>query len=314
MSNNHSNHIEKLKNNFHNIIGLKLEIAKKKLQVTDKLNQLKGVYTELVKLNTKKIFIFCLDSFYFQYKIFAMEIDNIDRFCILLNNRMYCDFYKLFNIILAIYKDEKYELTYTDSLVAKTFPVYKDLEPFQEYNIEDIKEIHDNILTLINDLYTQYMNKKTSIQHYNENHRVGFSISNFINTLEYENSLLEQQIDLFINYVSFFHISQKKQLARLNIRIQDFYKDVDENVNVNRTFSIHDILDEEKTDRLFNAVDDTSNDATNGDMELIDKLSKIVQPSEQNQLPEANNITTTFVERSMSTKNNKITINTNLEL
>lgn len=293
MSNNHSNHIDKLKNNFQNIIGLKLEIAKKKVQVTDKLNQLKGVYTELVKLNTKKIFLFCLDSFYFQYKTFAMEIDNIDRYRILMNNRMYCDFYKLFNIIVAIYKDEKYELIYTDTLVPKAFPVYKDLEPFQEYKIEDIKDIHDNILILIDDLFKQYMNKKMNIQHYNENHRVGFSISNFINTLEYENSLLEQQITLFINYVSFFHISQQKQLVRLYTRIQDFYKEVDENVNVNRTFSIDDILDEDKRERLFNTTEETNADTMCGDMELIDKLSKMVQQTEKT---EQNNITTEFIQ------------------
>ena len=95
MSVNHAFHIEKLKTDFENIITLKKEIAKIKSIVSDKLSQLKLQYNELVKSNSKKIFLFCLDSFYFQYKTFAMELEHIDRFRSLMNNRMYCDYYKL---------------------------------------------------------------------------------------------------------------------------------------------------------------------------------------------------------------------------
>jgi hypothetical protein len=105
--NSHAFNIEKLKVDFDNIITLKLEIAKTKASVADNLNQLKGVYNDLLKSNSKKIFLFCLDSFYFQYKSFAMEMDNIDKFRLLLNNRMYCDYYKLYNIIVNHVKENK---------------------------------------------------------------------------------------------------------------------------------------------------------------------------------------------------------------
>ena len=124
----------------------------------------------------------------------------------------------------------------------QTFPVYKDLEPYQEYRIEDISLLHESILNLINTLYTETQAKTETILHYNDNHKVGFSISNFLNTLTHENRILQEQITLFINYISFFHISQKKQLKKLHVRIQDFYKEVDENINMNYTFSIDDII------------------------------------------------------------------------
>ena len=157
--------------------------------------------------------MFCLDSFYFQYKTFAMEMENIDRFRILTNNRMYCDYYKLFNIILNYIKEHHAELSKLiknsrsnedvtmdiNDLELKTFPVYKDLEPFLEYKIEDIKDIHNNILHLINKLYTQYTENDDQIGHYNENQKVGFSISNFLNTLNHENNLLKEQVSLFVN-------------------------------------------------------------------------------------------------------------------
>jgi len=246
----HAFHIEKLKTHFNNIITLKQEVSKIKVIVASKLADLKKVYNDLTKTNCKKTLLFCLDSFYFQYKTFTLEMEHIDRFRALMNNRMYCDYYKLYNIILDFIKDNKADLEINEEIM-KTYPVYKDLEPFQEYKVEDIKDVHANILVLINQLYVKTTVKDNDIDHYNENHRVGFSISNFLNTLSYENRLLREQITLYINYLSFFHISQRKQLNRLHTRMQEFYKEVDDNININRTFSINDITDEDRLHQFY---------------------------------------------------------------
>lgn len=276
MAHLHAFHINKLANDFSNIITLKKEIAKVKKVVVDKLSQLKEVYNDLIKTNTKKIFLFCLDSFYFQYKTFAMEIEHIDRYRALMNNRMYCDYYKLYNIIVSHIKENKTDID-IDQIEFKSYPAYKDLEPFQEYKIEDIKDIHENILRIITELYKQTYSKGDSIQHYNENHKVGFSISNFLNTLEYENRLLREQISLYMNYVSFFHISQKRQLNRLHSRMQEFYREVDENININRTFSIDDIVDEDKLNKFFIIGEDVVIENILEDTEfLMDGADKVI--------------------------------------
>jgi hypothetical protein len=273
MNHNHAFQIEKLRNNFENIITLKKEIAKVKMLVSDKLSQLKIVYNELIKTNNKKIFLFCLDSFYFQYKTFSMEMEHIDRYRALMNNRMYCDYYKLYNIIITHIKDNRSDMNVSE-LELKTYPAYKDLEPFQEYKLEDIKEIHANILFLINQLYGQTLDKNDVIEHYNDNHRIGFSISNFLNTLEYENRLLREQVGLYINYVSFFHISERKQLNRLFLRMQEFYKEVEENININRTFSIDDIGDEDKLNRFYIVGEDVKIDPILEDIEFLEVIQK----------------------------------------
>ena len=268
MSHSHAFQIEKLKNDFDNIITVKREISKIKKVVAEKLAQLKTVYNDLVKTNSKKIFLFCLDSFYFQYKTFAMEMEHIDRFRTLMNNRMYCDYYKLFHIILNYIKENRAELDISE-LELKTYPLYKDLEPFSEYKIEDIKEIHANILHILNKLYGITVEKTDNIDHYNEKHHVGFSISNFLNTLSYENKLLQEQIHLYVNYMSFFHISQKRQLSRLHLRMQDFYREVENNINVNKTFSIEDIGDEDRLHRFYIIGEDVTIDSILEDSELL---------------------------------------------
>jgi len=270
MSHIHAFQIEKLRNDFDNIITLKREISKVKTVVSDKLSQLKLVYNDLIKQNNKKIFLFCLDSFYFQYKTFSMEMEHIDRYRALMNNRMYCDYYKLYNIIITHIKENRADID-VNELELKSYPAYKDLEPFQEYKLEDIKEIHSNILFLINQLYARTIDKTDAIEHYNDNHRIGFSISNFLNTLEYENRLLKEQVSLYINYVSFFHISEKKQLNRMYLRLQDFYKEVEENININRTFSIDDIGDQDKLSRFYIVGEEIVNEPILEDTEFTNE-------------------------------------------
>jgi hypothetical protein len=277
MSNTYIFQNDKLKNSFKNIISIKKEIGLTKNNVTSKLNQLKQLHGELIKDNNKHIFLFCLDSFYYQYKIFAMEFEHVKKVRAILNNRMYCDYYKLHNIIIKFCKEHIPE----ETLNVQTFPVYKDLEPYQEYRIEDISLLHESILNLINTLYNETQSKTDTILHYNDNHKVGFSISNFLNTLTHENRILQEQITLYINYISFFHISQKKQLKKLHIRIQDFYKEVDENINMNYTFSIDDISNDDSFD-LINEGDNLSTTELAAMADAINSKEKPVVVINQN--------------------------------
>lgn len=259
MSNTYIFQNEKLKNSFKNIISIKKEIGNTKNNVATKLGELKKLHSELIRDNNKQIFLFCLDSFYYQYKIFAMEFEHIKKLRAILNNRMYCDYYKLHNMIIKFCKEHVNE----DALNIHSFPVYKDLEPFQEYRIEDITLLHESILNLINTLYLESVSKEDAILHYNDNHKVGFSISNFLNTLTHENRVLQDQITLFINYISFFHISQHKQLTKLHHRICDFCTEVNDNINMNYTFSIDDIKDDQHLDILNEDIDAVTENANN---------------------------------------------------
>jgi len=205
-----------------------------------------------------------------------MEMDHIDKTRALTNNRMYCDYYKLYQLILAHIKENRADLLQVE-VETKTYPVYKDLDPFQEYKIEDVREIHTNILLLINQLYEQSVSKSDNIEHYNETHHIGFSISNFLNTLEYENKQLREQVRLYMNYVSFFHISQKKQLTRLFLRMQEFHKEIEENININKTFSIDDISEEKQLDRFYIIGEEVAIETLLEDSECDDLYQRLAE-------------------------------------
>lgn len=236
---NHGFQIEKLKGSFVNILQVIDEINGVKKTANETLHKLKDAYNVLIQQNHEKVFLFCLDSFFFQYKSFQLELENLEKGFSFINNRMYCDYYKLYKMIINTIKEQKQE--FKEECEQRNYVPYKDLEPFQEYRIDDIKDVHQNILHIIKLLFEKYQDKRLSISNYYEEHQVGFSISNFINTLEYENGCLNQQIMLYINYIAFFHISQKQYLKRCFQRFKAFYKEVEENIQTNKSFSIHDI-------------------------------------------------------------------------
>ena len=66
--------IDKLLKNFENIIILNEKIEFESNAMKSKLSKLKDMHSDMSKSNSRQIFLFCLDSFFFQYKTFSMEL------------------------------------------------------------------------------------------------------------------------------------------------------------------------------------------------------------------------------------------------
>ena len=69
---------------------------------------------------------------------------------------------------------------------------------------------------------------------YNSTVCVGISINNFLHTLEYENSVLQEHIHLYINYLEFFHTSHNGYLSKLLGQIDGISSEIEENVLTTR--------------------------------------------------------------------------------
>ena len=197
----------------------------------------------------------------FSIQDFTLEMEHLDKFRALLNNRVYCDYYKLNQLIVEFIQKNKAELDIEETQT-KSFPAYKELEPFQQYKPEDIRDIHENILFLLNNLYNKCQDKYKERDAYNDKHQVGFTISNLINTLTYEINILLQQIRLYIDYLAFFHISQKKQMKRLSMKFSEFYDDMEANLQCTTTYTIDDI--EEVDDTLSSTYEEKDFNGTEG--------------------------------------------------
>ena len=286
--------IEKLQNNFDSILLLNNKIEHEKQLMANKLTKLKEMHTTMSKSNSKQIFLFCLDSFYFQYKTFAIELDNLNKFNMMIKNRIYCDYYKLYKLIIKYITENKEELQSIRTSQTE-LPVYKDLEPYYDYGIENIKMAHNMMLTNIKDMYNIVIEKETTISQYTSKTHAGYSISNFVNTLNHENHVLKAQIDLYLNYISFFHISQKKQIKRLYQNYNDFNKEIENNLNSDHAFSFDDLeanifdapeLSQHENNFEIQQLDDIPQPTKNIVLDIeLDNKSNELKPIDENNIP-----------------------------
>ena len=212
----------------------------------------------------------------------------------MMKNRIYCDYYKLYKLIMRYISENREELQSVGT-THTVLPVYKDLEPYFDYGIENVKLVHNMMLANIKDMYNVVIEKETTISQYTSKTHAGYSISNFVNTLNHENNVLKAQIDLYLNYISFFHISQKKQIKRLYQNYNDFNKEIENNLNSDHAFSFDDLeanifdapeLSEHENNFEIQQLDDIPQPTKNIVLDIeLDNKSNELKPIDENNIP-----------------------------
>ena len=220
-----------LTNEFNNIIEKRNNIKSKYKTLEDKLIAMKTKYTNLVESNKRKIFIYCLDSFFFQYKILLLELEHYNNIISSLFSRMYGDYYKLLNVIIE--KCKEINFTIEDIGSMENIQAYKDVENKLEYKTEDLLKLHNNILVILKQMTIFYEKRDKEIKAQDETSDIGFSITSFIDTLSYENRTLYEQINLYNSYLQFYHSSQNSYLDKTYQKMNVFMNDIEKEIMTN---------------------------------------------------------------------------------
>jgi len=217
---------------FNGIKDIREEINNIFINLEQRVVKLKDIYKEFVNNNNTTLFIFGLDSFYFQNKLIDIEFSDMKRFYDLIMNRTYCEYYKLYKIILdygntQLADDAKFLETIKKKMV---YPAYKDLEPYKKYDYHLIDEIHDDIVNVLIAMNNYLTNKKHLLASYKMRSDVGLNINNFVSTYEFEVSSIDSQMGLFCSYVDFFHELHLKYLKRFITKIQILYGQINHDI------------------------------------------------------------------------------------
>jgi hypothetical protein len=122
-----------------------------------------------------------------------------------------------------------------DIPTATVHPVYNDLDPYFEYKMENINLAYDNSVELIMCLICKLRENENTVSKYKLKSKSGIRIANFINTLEYDNNILRDQIELYINYCDFFQGTQNKYFNKLLEKIKALQNDIDEDIKIHET-------------------------------------------------------------------------------
>jgi len=214
---------------FDKLISMRMELNERLVALETTLSEMKDKYKEFTKNNFKKIYLYSLDSFFFQYKILHVEFEHYKRFLALINNRMYGDYYKLFMIIISQSKESNLCI----NIELDDVLVYKDLDPMYDYTIDNVTAIFDKIVIVMEQLRELYRMNSETILSNNSNNGVGFSIAAFFTTLKYENIILNEQVRMYIDFIKFYQASQLGHLSKALVDVARFSDEINGKVLVN---------------------------------------------------------------------------------
>ena len=212
--------ISVLKNTFGGIVDLKEANIQVLKILESKIQQIKTMYTDFIQSNREQLFVFTLDSFHFQRKLVDLEFEDMNRMFLSITNRMYCDYYKLFKIMVEYVEENIPEKKLQELIrVHNNFPVYKDLEPFKQYDFQYIQSLHEIILVILTYIHTFITNKEHDLKVYQTKNQTGLNIDSFVSTFSFNTTMMNQRAFLFINYIEFFHKSHTKYLKRFTMKV-----------------------------------------------------------------------------------------------
>lgn len=232
---NKSNKIEKLKKDFDVIKSLNENITNIFDNLNTKIIKLEYMYNNFLTNNKTTLFIFGLDSFKFQNKLINDENSFLRKNYDLLCNRMYCDYYKLYRIILKdILKDTSLKKIHNTLNIDK-YEKYNYLDIYKGYDIEYISDMFSEIVNLIILLNDQFKTTESIIRNYKSKKRIGININNFIYTHVHRNKVLNEQIFLYIKYLSFLVNLHSKYFIRFTSKVTTIYKEITSDINFENT-------------------------------------------------------------------------------
>jgi hypothetical protein len=266
--------LEQLKKNFLTIKDIRGKVTNIFTILESHLLNLKKTYSEFIENNRQNLFVFDLDSFQFQSKLIDIKYEDMKRLFLAINNRMYCEYYKLYKII-AEYVKENINDKKTQDLIKITniFPIYKDLEPYKQYKFEMIQEIHENIILLLYEINEFIMNKESELEIHKKKQDIGLNINNFVSTFNYSIIMIKEKGMLFISYIEFFHNLHTKYLQRFTMKMELMFNQVTHDIR----FEDGPKLNETKKQELIKNYENQ-----NIDRSLIRKIKRSFDDSDSN--------------------------------
>ena len=226
---------------FDTIKDMRLEINVIFIDNDNKIKNLNAIHLDLVKTHVDTTYRFGLDSFHFQNRLIQIENENMKHIFSYIDNRIYCEYYKLYRIIYDYITNELNDRLYADKLLSlhKKFPIYKDLEPTKVYDFTITNEISNSINQTINDLYDYLVTKKQSLESEKKQSDMGINIHSLINEHGYKIVLLEEKLNSFVRYLNTFHSHHTKYLTRLISKLTLMNDIVNEDIQLKQNAPHH---------------------------------------------------------------------------
>jgi len=218
------------KNSFETIKDYKNDIDNVFRYIKNKTEILSCMYNDYLKeIKDTVNYRLSLDSFNFQTKLINIEHDNYNKIFKFFINRMYGDYYKLYNKLIDYVKNNVKNVKIVND---NQYPKYKDLEVNVEYNIEIIDDVYSNILSILTELSNYCLKENHLIKEITKKQNNGININNFLNEKKYSIIILEQKINFYYEILKGYIEFQKKFFKRLYLKLKLIYAQLCHDINL----------------------------------------------------------------------------------
>jgi hypothetical protein len=241
--------LQQIKKNFNKLKDIRVQITNLLNIIEYKNNKLKTKTKNFIDSNKNNLFTFGLDSYQFQNKLIEYEYEDMKKIYHIFNNRMYCEYYKLYKIVSGFVEES---MTINKNLellkLGNVFPVYKDLEPLKLYSFEIIEDLHKTIILLLSDINDYVEERENELNELKKTQQSALHINNFLNTYEYNIISIRHKGLLYISYLEFFHIIHTKNFNRFANKMKtiDEYINVDIDIDIDDNDDVNIVVSDEK--------------------------------------------------------------------
>lgn len=205
---------------------LKMKVVREEIltafdEIKSKIESLTKVYIEITGRHKNNECIIGLDSLYFQNELIKLEYKNLKEPFVFINNRIYCEYYKLYCTIRSYIKDE-----FHPSFIAvncntdSTFPVYKSLNPLNIYDFSLVPKLYSNIFDMLKKIIAQLGEEENEKLIDQEHMKMGLNIDNVLHSREYLRTIKHEKTKMFTLYLKTFQRHHLKYLTRLQTKIK----------------------------------------------------------------------------------------------
>ena len=227
-------------NNFDILITIRSDINGLFLDIDNKLKTLNALHTDLVKTHIDSNYRLGLDSFHFQNRLIQLENDSMKTIFTYIDNRIYCEYYKLYKIIYEYITSDLNDKLFSDKLgtTYKKFPIYKDLEPTKVYDFSITHEISSSIDYFISEFKEYIIGKKRDLEIEERKASSGINIHNLVNEQDYKIRLVEEKTNMFMRYLNTFNRHHTNYFNRLLSKLKLMNDIVNEDINLKQNSSL----------------------------------------------------------------------------
>lgn len=226
----------KLKLNFNEIKIMRESVDNLLISLTDKIETLNIIYKDLITNNINESQT-GLDSLHFQSKLINYEIENNYEIFNMIDNHMYCNYYKLYKNIFKYLEETIQNKNIISAFLNKQYPVYKDLDTTTKYDFETIIDIYNTIIQILDVLNNEYLTREHKLNMENNRKKTGLNIDNLVNSLEFNNNNMKNNINLYVQNLLIFNSFHSKYLTRFSLRAKLFYGQINNDIKLGESKS-----------------------------------------------------------------------------